>query len=90
MPKKRPEHQPQRTCAVCRDVHPKRSMTRVVRATDGSVSIDPTGRAPGRGTYLCDQASCREPQRLVEGIHRALGASVAPDQILAGMTHASA
>jgi predicted RNA-binding protein YlxR (DUF448 family) len=90
MPKRRPEHQPQRTCAVCREVHPKRSMTRVVRRTDGSVAVDPSGKAPGRGTYLCDQASCREPQRLAEGIQRALGVPVAVEQILAEVTHASA
>jgi predicted RNA-binding protein YlxR (DUF448 family) len=90
MPKRRPEHQPQRTCAVCRDVHPKRSMTRVVRHADGTVAVDPSGKAPGRGTYLCDQTACREPQRLAEGIQRALGGSVVPEQILAEVTHASA
>ena len=90
MPKRRPDHQPERTCAVCRDVHPKRSMTRVVRRVDGSVSVDPSGKAPGRGTYVCDQAACRDPQRLAEGIQRALGGSVVPEQILAEVTHASA
>jgi uncharacterized protein len=89
MPKRRPEHQPQRTCAVCRDVHPKRSMTRVVRHADGTVAVDPSGKAPGRGTYLCDQAACREPRRLMEGIQRALGSSVVPEQILAEVSHAS-
>ncbi len=90
MPKRRPDHQPQRTCAVCREVHPKRSMTRVVRGVDGSVTVDPSGKAPGRGTYVCDQPSCRDPQRLAEGIQRALGGSVVPEQILAEVTHASA
>jgi predicted RNA-binding protein YlxR (DUF448 family) len=90
MPKRRPEHQPQRTCAVCRDVHPKRAMTRVVRRADGSVSVDPSGKAPGRGTYVCDQPSCRDPERLAEGIQRALGGSVAGEQILAEVPHASA
>ena len=90
MPKRRPEHQPQRTCAVCREVHPKRSMTRVVRRTDGSVAVDPSGKAPGRGTYLCDQATCRDPQRLAEGIQRALGGPVVVEQILAEVSHASA
>ena len=90
MPKRRPEHQPLRTCAVCRDVHPKRSMTRVVRLADGSILVDPTGKAPGRGTYLCEQAACREPKALAAGIQRALGASVPAEQILAEVTHASA
>ena len=90
MPKRRPEHQPLRTCAVCREVHPKRSMTRVVRLADGSILVDPTGKAPGRGTYLCEQAACREPKALAEGIQRALGGSVRAEQILAEVSHASA
>ena len=90
MPKRRPEHQPQRTCAVCHEVHPKRTMTRVVRGADGVVMVDPSGKAPGRGTYLCDQAACRDPQRLSEGIGRALGGTVVAEQILAKVTRASA
>ena len=90
MPKRRPEHQPLRTCAVCREVHPKRSMTRLVRGGDGSVTIDPSGRAPGRGTYVCGQSTCREPGRLAEGVQRALGAAPAPDLLLAEGAHATA
>jgi len=90
MPKRRPEHQPLRTCAVCRDVHPKRSMTRVVRLADGSIVVDPSGKAPGRGTYLCAQAACHEPQALAAGIQRALGGPVVAEQILAEVSHASA
>ena len=90
MPKRRPEHQPLRTCAVCREVHPKRSMTRLVRRADGSVAADPSGKAPGRGTYLCDQAACREPRRLAEGVQRALGGSLVPDALLAEAADAPA
>jgi uncharacterized protein len=90
MPKRRPEHQPLRTCAVCREVHPKRSMTRLVRRADGSVAADPSGKAPGRGTYLCDQAACREPRRLAEGVQRALGGSLMPDALLAEAADAPA
>ena len=90
MPKRRPEHQPERTCAVCRTVHPKRAMTRVVRGADGTVAVDRSGRAPGRGTYVCDQASCHDPKRLAEAVQRALGAAVVPEAILAEVSHASA
>ena len=89
MPKRRPEHQPQRTCAVCREVHPKRSMTRVVRRADGSVAVDPSGKALGRGTYVCDQATCRDPERLAEGVRRALGGSVDPEPIVIAVSHAA-
>jgi len=90
MPKRRPDHQPLRTCAVCREVHPKRSMSRLVRRADGSVAVDPTGKAPGRGTYLCDQSACREPQRLVEGVQRALGAQIEAELLLSEVEHATA
>jgi len=90
MPKRRPEHQPQRTCAVCREVHPKRSMTRLVRRADGSVAADPSGKAPGRGTYLCDQPTCHEPHRLAEGVQRALGVSIPPALLSAEVADATA
>jgi predicted RNA-binding protein YlxR (DUF448 family) len=70
-----------RTCAACRQVRPKRSMTRIVRSPDGAVAVDPTGRAAGRGTYICDAEDCREPRRLAEAVNRALGASVEPGEL---------
>jgi predicted RNA-binding protein YlxR (DUF448 family) len=65
-------------------------MSRLVLRADGSVVLDPTGKAPGRGTYLCEQASCREPRRLAEGVERALGGRVEVAMILAEVEHASA
>jgi hypothetical protein len=65
-------------------------MSRLVRRADGSVAVDPTGKAPGRGTYLCDQAACREPARLAEGVQRALGARIEAEMIVAEVAHATA
>jgi predicted RNA-binding protein YlxR (DUF448 family) len=65
-------------------------MTRVVRGPDGTVAVDPSGKAPGRGTYICDQDTCRDPQRLADGIKRVLAVAVDPDAILAEVSHASA
>jgi len=90
MPKRHPDHQPQRSCAVCREVHPKREMTRLVRRTDGTVSVDPTGKASGRGTYLCDDPACREPGRLADGVRKALNVAIDPDALVAEVTHATA
>ena len=89
MPKRRPDHVPMRTCAVCREVRPKRSLTRVVRGVDGEVRLDATGRAPGRGTYVCDQPVCRDDARLSAAVLRALGTR--PDAtILEEVTRATA
>jgi predicted RNA-binding protein YlxR (DUF448 family) len=49
---------PQRTCVGCQQVRPKRELVRVFRAPDGTVGIDPKGKRPGRGAYICPQASC--------------------------------
>ena len=54
----RPRHIPQRTCVACRQTGAKRQLVRVVRAPDGSVSIDPSGKKSGRGAYLCDAPEC--------------------------------
>lgn len=48
---------PVRMCVVCRQRSDKRALTRVVSTPEG-VQIDPTGRANGRGAYVCDQPRC--------------------------------
>jgi predicted RNA-binding protein YlxR (DUF448 family) len=54
----RPRHVPQRTCVACRQGNAKRELVRVVRGTDGSVKVDPSGRQSGRGAYLCHTPDC--------------------------------
>ena len=89
MPKRRPDHVPMRTCAACRQVRPKRSLTRMVRRADGSVTIDPTGRIAGRGTYICDQPDCRAPETMRAAVSRALGVPVAPESLADEENHAA-
>jgi hypothetical protein len=45
---------------------------RVVRAPDGSLGLDPTGRAPGRGAYLCRDASCWDAAGRKHAVEHAL------------------
>jgi len=49
---------PLRMCVGCREMKEKREMIRVVRGPDGSVSLDPVGKKPGRGAYVCRDAAC--------------------------------
>ncbi len=53
------KHIPQRTCVGCREVLAKRALIRIVRNTDG-VTVDLTGKLPGRGAYLHDVFTCWE------------------------------
>ncbi|MDD2521421.1 MAG: YlxR family protein [Anaerolineaceae bacterium] len=55
--KPKPKHVPQRTCVGCREVLPKRNLIRLVK-TENGVTIDLSGKLPGRGAYLHDQKSC--------------------------------
>jgi len=67
---------PVRTCVACRTERQKREFVRVVRAPDGSVSLDSTGRASGRGAYLCADGTCWQTALKKSSIERALGASL--------------
>jgi uncharacterized protein len=78
MPKRRPDHIPTRTCAVCRTSRPKREMDRLVRTQDGLIHRDPTGRLAGRGTYICHESACRDPNAVAAAARRALRAELAP------------
>ena len=49
---------PSRSCVACRTVRPKRELLRVVRAPDGAIAVDESGRAAGRGAYVCRDAAC--------------------------------
>jgi predicted RNA-binding protein YlxR (DUF448 family) len=46
-------HVPLRTCVVCKEKKPKRELLRIVRTPEGEVVVDSTGRANGRGGYVC-------------------------------------
>ncbi|HVL33883.1 MAG TPA: YlxR family protein [Actinomycetota bacterium] len=69
-----------RTCVGCRQVRPKRELIRIVRLPDGSAVVDRSGKAPGRGAYVCPGGSCGE--RAVRRLSQALrGARVDPRRV---------
>lgn len=43
---------PMRSCVVTREKLPKNELIRIVRGTDGSVFVDFTSKANGRGAYI--------------------------------------
>lgn len=47
-----------RMCVGCREMKPKKELVRVVRSPDGVVSVDTTGKKPGRGAYVCPSTEC--------------------------------
>ena len=49
---------PQRTCIGCREKKDKKDLIRVVKDKEGNIFIDKTGKANGRGAYICDDITC--------------------------------
>ena len=74
-----PKQIPMRQCLGCRQMKPKRELTRVVRAKDGSVSLDLKGKAPGRGAYVCPSADCLKAAMRSRAIERSLEVSIPPE-----------
>jgi predicted RNA-binding protein YlxR (DUF448 family) len=63
---------PRRTCVVCRSTTAKRTLHRIVRSPSGTVAYDPTGKAAGRGAYLCGQPACLDLAVRRRSVQRAL------------------
>ena len=63
---------PRRTCVVCRSTTAKRTLHRIVRSPAGTVAFDPTGKAAGRGAYLCGQPACLDQAVRRRSVQRAL------------------
>ncbi len=58
------KHIPMRQCIACRERRPKRELLRIVLTEAGPV-LDPTGRKPGRGAYVCpDKPACWVEKKL--------------------------
>ena len=63
---------PQRQCMGCRERKAKRELIRVVRGTDGTVSLDFGGKANGRGAYLCPNPECLKKAQRAKALERSL------------------
>jgi predicted RNA-binding protein YlxR (DUF448 family) len=72
----KPKKTPQRLCSGCQAFHDKKAMTRVVRKPEGEVALDPTGKAAGRGGYVCKSADCIQRAKTGKGLDRALKTAV--------------
>ena len=53
-------HVPLRRCVVCGNKTAKRELMRIVARPQGAVEMDPTGKLPGRGAYICADGKCAQ------------------------------
>jgi predicted RNA-binding protein YlxR (DUF448 family) len=66
------KHVPERTCCACGSKKPQGEMRRVASKAGDAPQIDISGKAPGRGAYLCFDASCIEKALQRKALERAL------------------
>lgn len=71
---------PMRRCVGCMESKQKRELIRIV-ASDTGPRIDPTGKANGRGIYLCPNAECFSKARKRKAIGRGLEIEVGEQEL---------
>ena len=72
---------PARKCVGCREEKPKNLLIRVIRTPEGEILLDETGKANGRGAYICKSADCLKMAVKNKGLERSLKAQIPPDVI---------
>ena len=70
---------PQRTCIGCNEVKNKNELIRIVKNKDGQISIDRTGKASGRGAYICDNIECLEKMIKTKRLERTFETKIGPE-----------
>lgn len=67
---------PIRMCVGCRESSPKKDLLRIVRSSDGEISLDLSGKKSGRGAYICRNTDCLAKARKSRSLERAFGAPI--------------
>lgn len=70
---------PMRMCMGCGEMKPKRSLIRVVHQKDGAVLLDPGGKLPGRGGYICTDPECLKKARKSRRFEKAFSCRIADE-----------
>lgn len=74
--------QPERRCTGCGIKKPKIELIRVVRAPDGTVSLDFKGKKSGRGAYICRDTKCLKKAVKAKRLESNLECGI-PDEVYA-------
>lgn len=75
----KPRKIPMRMCVGCREMKPKKELLRVVRSAEGTVSLDTSGKKPGRGAYVCLDEQCLKKAIKQKQLDRMLEVKLGPE-----------
>ena len=65
-----------RMCIVCRGQSDKKTLLRIVKNKDGEIFVDKTGKANGRGAYICKSKDCYQKLCKQKALNRAFKCDV--------------
>lgn len=66
----------QRTCMGCNSKKDKRELIRLVLNKNGEFFIDETGKAEGRGIYICNDDECLEKAKKTKRLEKTFGIKI--------------
>lgn len=70
---------PQRMCTGCMEMKPKKELIRIVKSKEGDVSVDLTGKKPGRGAYICKNIECLQKAFKTKKLERNLEITISEE-----------
>lgn len=70
---------PLRQCVGCGEMKSKKDMIRVIKTPEDDIVIDVTGKANGRGAYLCPNGECLKKAIKSKGLERSLKVRILPE-----------
>jgi predicted RNA-binding protein YlxR (DUF448 family) len=68
----KPKKVPVRLCVACRQPKAKKELLRIVKSPEGMLKLDTTGKAQGRGAYICPEIECLDKAKKTKALERAL------------------
>jgi len=71
---------PMRRCVGCMESKPKKELIRIA-GFEGELTLDLTGKAKGRGVYLCPDTKCLEKAKKKRALVRSLKMEVTQEQL---------
>ena len=81
-----PNHEPERTCSVCRKKAYKSNFIKIVRNKSGEVLVEKDKKLDGRGAYVCRDEKCLKLMKKSKALNRAFKTSI-PENIYEGIVN---
>lgn len=67
---------PVRMCIGCGEMIEKRQLVRIVKNKEGEISVDLTGKAQGRGAYICRKVECLKKAEKSKRLNKAFSMNI--------------